>query len=50
VQPEYVLRLAVVSQDTGEPPLLVWARRYVGDEETQFFAAFEAMLQSVRFR
>ena len=50
VQPEYVLRLAVVSQDPGEPPLLVWARHYAGHDVPEFFEAFEAMLQSVRFR
>jgi hypothetical protein len=29
---------------------LVWARHYAGHDVPEFFEAFEAMLQSVRFR
>jgi hypothetical protein len=47
LQPSYFLRLAVI--DVGDTTLLAWARsQSVPDKE--FFAMFERMLQSVRFR
>jgi hypothetical protein len=47
LQPGYSLRLAVI--DVGDTTLLAWAK--VGSmPDKEFFAMFERMLQSVRFR
>ncbi len=46
-QPGYSLRLAVI--DVGDTTLLAWAK--IGSmPDKEFFAMFERMLQSVRFR
>jgi hypothetical protein len=49
VQPEFALRLAVVPLDSGDT-LLIWARRYADHDDPEYVRAFEAMLQTVRFR
>jgi hypothetical protein len=49
VQPEFALRLAVVPLDSGDT-LLIWARRYSDHDDPENVRAFEAMLQTVRFR
>ena len=47
LQPGYVLRLAVI--DVGDTTLLTWAAA-PGARDEEFFAMYERMLQSVRFR
>jgi hypothetical protein len=47
LQPGYFGRLAVI--DVGDTTLLAWARSQ-GVPDKEFFAMFERMLQSVRFR
>lgn len=47
LQPGYVLRLAVI--DVGDTTLLTWATA-PGARDEEFFAMYERMLQSVRFR
>jgi hypothetical protein len=47
IQPSRYLRLAVI--DLGETTLLAWARSQTTPDK-EFFAMFERMLQSVRFR
>ena len=50
LQPDLLLRLAVV--DAGENPLLAWLRLdgTAGDDATSHIVAFEEMLTSLRFR
>ena len=48
IQPDYLLRLAVV--DLGDTTLLTWARMHKDNPDKAFFAMFERMLTSVRFR
>jgi hypothetical protein len=47
LQPGFFARLAVI--DVGETTLLAWARSPTAPDK-EFFAMFERMLQSVRFR
>jgi hypothetical protein len=48
IQPGYSLRLAVI--DIGDTTLLAWGRNLGVVPDKEFFAIFERMLQSVRFR
>jgi hypothetical protein len=48
IQPGYSLRLAVI--DVGDTTLLAWSRSLGVVPDKEFFAMFERMLQSVRFR
>lgn len=48
VQPDLLLRLAVI--DLGKTTLLAWARVKKDNPDQAFFAMFERMLKSVRFR
>ena len=47
-QPENVTRLAVIP--VGNTTLLAWARTSKANPDEAFFAIFEKMLNSVRFR
>jgi len=48
IQPDFLLRLAVI--DVGGTTLLAWARTTKDNPNDAFFAMFERMLKSVRFR
>jgi len=48
IQPEFLLRLAVIP--VGKTTLLAWARTSKAHPDEAFFAMFERMLTSVRFR
>jgi hypothetical protein len=48
IQPEYALRLSVIR--VGDTTLLAWARTSSANPDETFFAKFERMLESVRFR
>jgi len=48
IQPEIVARLAVIP--VGNTTLLAWARTSKANPDEAFFAMFEEMLNSVRFR
>jgi hypothetical protein len=48
IQPEWFLRLAVIP--VGKTTLLAWARTSKAHPDEAFFAMFERMLTSVRFR
>lgn len=48
IQPELILRIAVVP--VGSTTLLAWARTSKANADVAFFAMFERMLKSVRFR
>jgi len=48
IQPDIVARLAVIP--VGHTTLLAWARTSKASPDEAFFAMFERMLKSVRFR
>ena len=48
IGPDTVLRLAVIP--VGKTTLLAWARTSKANPDEAFFAMFERMLNSVRFR
>ena len=48
IEPEFLLRLAVIP--VGKTTLLAWARTSTAHPDGAFFAMFEKMLSSVRFR
>lgn len=48
IQPDIVIRLAVIP--VGKTTLLAWARTSKANPDETFFAMFERMLKSVRFR
>jgi hypothetical protein len=48
IQPDIVARLAVIP--VGNTTLLAWARTSKANPDEAFFAMFEKMLNSVRFR
>ena len=48
IQPQYAMRLSVIR--VGNTTLLAWARTSKASPDVTFFAMFEGMLKSVRFR
>lgn len=48
IRPDFLLRLAVIP--VGKTTLLAWARTSKAHPDEAFFAMFERMLNSVRFR
>ena len=48
IQPDFALRLSVIR--VGNTTLLAWARTSKANPDETFFAMFEGMLKSVRFR